>query len=126
MNEVTDILNTNILEDVKTMLGGIFKEYTHFNMEILLHINSVVATVTQLGAGPEDGVIITEESIWSDVTDNTTLLNLIRSYISLKVKLKFDLTTNASLYNMLAEETKELEWRIEIQADSMIHKEGIN
>ena len=126
MNEVTDVLNTNILEDIKTMLGGIFKEYTHFNMEILLHINSVAATVTQLGAGPEDGVIITEESIWSDVTDNTTLLNLIRSYISLKVKLKFDLTTNASLYNMLVEDAKELEWRIEIQADSMVYKEGIN
>ena len=49
----------SILTSIKKLLG-IPEEYTAFDADLLIHINSVLAILTQMGIGPSDGFIITD------------------------------------------------------------------
>ena len=44
----------SILTSIKKMLG-ITEEYTHFDADLIMHINSVFVTLRQLGVGPKEG-----------------------------------------------------------------------
>ena len=47
-------MEKSILTSIKKSLG-IEAEYTHFDEELIMHINSVFMILTQLGVGPEEG-----------------------------------------------------------------------
>ena len=56
----------SILTSIKKMLG-ITEDYTHFDADIIMHINSVFSILTQLGIGPEDGFVIQDDkAVWTD------------------------------------------------------------
>ena len=80
----------SILTSIKKLLG-IAEEYTQFDTDIIIHINTVFMTLQQLGVGPEEGFsIIDSEAVWTDFMENSILLNSVKTYIYLKVKLLFD------------------------------------
>lgn len=104
----------SILDSIKKLLG-ISAECTSFDTDIILHINSVLAVLNQLGAGPEEGFFIFDSSAkWSDVIDDNSRLNLVKSYIYSKVKLLFDPPASSSVLGALERTVSELEWRISI------------
>ena len=47
----------SILTSIKKLLG-IAQECTDFDMDLIIHINSVLMILTQLGVGPEKGFTI--------------------------------------------------------------------
>ena len=47
-------MTNSILDSVKKVLG-ISPEYTEFDVDIIMHINTVFATLRQLGIGPIQG-----------------------------------------------------------------------
>ena len=49
----------SILQSVKKMLG-IIPEYTNFDDDIIMHINSVFMILQQLGVGPKEGFAISD------------------------------------------------------------------
>lgn len=104
----------SILDSIKKLLG-ISAECTSFDTDIILHINSVLAVLNQLGAGPEEGFFIFDSSAkWSDVIDDNSRLNLVKSYVYGKVKLLFDPPASSSVLGALERTVSELEWRISI------------
>lgn len=44
----------SILVSIKKLLG-IAADYTHFDPDIIMHINSAFSVLTQLGVGPPEG-----------------------------------------------------------------------
>ena len=109
----------SILTSVKKMLG-ITEEYEHFDADIIMHINTVFFTLTQLGVGPPEGFLIEDkESVWSDFVSGTVESEAVKSYVYLKVKLLFD---SASLTSPVIEAMNrsiaELEWRFNVAVDS--------
>ena len=108
----------SILTSIKKLLG-ISEEYTQFDPDIILHINSVFFTLTELGVGPSGGFSITDKSDeWADyISDNDTLLNAVKTYMFLKVKLLFDPSLTSSVTELMKEEVKELEWRLNVYVD---------
>ena len=63
----------------------------HFDADLLVHINTCFSILSQLGVGPEKGFVVTDETQnWSDYTADSTVLNLVKTYITLKVRLIFD------------------------------------
>lgn len=71
----------SILTSVKKMLG-ITEEYEHFDPELIIHINSVLNTLTQLGVGPEDGYsIASEEDEWTSFLGEGNLLEMVKSFV---------------------------------------------
>lgn len=106
-----------ILTSVKKLLG-IAEEYTQFDTDILIHINSVFLTLHELGIGPDEGFAIDEYTTWTDyISDNTLLLNAVKTYMYLKVKMLFDPSLTSSVTDLMKEEIKELEWRMNVFVD---------
>lgn len=106
-----------ILVSVKKLLG-IAEEYTQFDVDILININSVFLTLHELGVGPDDGFAADEYTTWTDyISDNTLLLNAVKTYMYLKVKMLFDPSLTSSVTDLMKEEVKELEWRMNVFVD---------
>lgn len=56
----------SILTSIKKLLG-IEEDYTHFDQDIIIHINSVFVVVNQLGVGPDKPYSITgKDETWED------------------------------------------------------------
>ena len=108
----------SILTSIKLMLG-ITEECTDFDSQLILHINSVFMTLHQLGVGPTEGFRIENDSaIWSDYIIEEDNLDAVKSYINLKVKLLFDPPLGAAVLEATKQMVNELEWRLNVQAET--------
>lgn len=110
-------MTNSILSTIKELLGYP-AEYTEFDLQITMHINSVLADLTQLGVGPVGGFSITGSTeTWSDfISDNE--LNAVKSYILLRVALLFDPPTNSTVLASYERQVKEWEWRLNVAAET--------
>lgn len=111
-------MEESILTTIKKMLG-ITEEYKHFDTDIVIHINSALMVLHQLGVGlDKPGRIASEMDTWVSVLGETEDIEAIKTYVYIKVKLIFDPPTNSSVLNAYKEELKELEWRLNVQVDN--------
>lgn len=110
-------VRNSILNSTKKVIG-IMPEYTDFDDQLILYINTVFSKLWQLGVGPEDGFSIEDESTtWNEYLDDNKLLNDVKTFMHFSVKLMFDPPQSSSSMNALNELIKEYEWRINIQVD---------
>lgn len=107
----------SILTSIKKLLG-ITEECTDFDADIIMHINTVLATLNQLNVGANDGFAISDKSSkWADFMGDDKRLNLVKSYVHMKVRLLFDPPLSSSVMDAINNTVKELEWRILLVAD---------
>lgn len=107
----------SILTSVKKLLG-ITEEYTHFDLDIIMHINSVFMVLTQLGVGPTTGFSIEDDSAtWNDFMGSGPKLEIAKSYMGLKVRLLFDPPTNSAVIESMNRMISEFEWRLNVAVD---------
>ena len=109
----------SILTSIKKMLG-IAAEYTQFDADIIMHINSVFMVLTQLGVGPSTGFYIEDDTAeWVDFIPDFTKLQAVKTYMYLKVRIVFDPTSLGSATLAAYErQIQELEWRLNVNAES--------
>lgn len=116
MNNTTDT-KESILNSIKKLLG-IAPDYTQFDTDLILHINSVFMILHQLGIGPVDGFRISgSEETWNDYISEDDNLDAIKTYMHLKVKVVFDPPLNASVMESHKQLISELEWRLNVQRE---------
>lgn len=110
----------SILTSIKKALG-IAEEYEHFDPEIIMHINSILAVLTQVGIGPANGFSIRDKTAtWGDfIGENAKKLNDVQMYIYLRVKLIFDPPSSASVIEAMTNAKNELEWRLSVSSDDI-------
>lgn len=107
----------SILTSIKKLLG-ITADYTHFDPDIIMHINSAFSVLTQLGVGPPEGFRIEDDmKTWTDFIEDTTKLESIKTYIYLKVSLWFDPPTSSAILSAKERQISELEWRLNVAAE---------
>lgn len=107
----------SILTSIKKMLG-IVEEYTHFDSDLIIHINSVLAIANQLGVGPINGFRIEDkEDKWSDFIQDVKNIEFVKTYVFMKVRLLFDPPSSSSLIEAIKQTISELEWRILISEE---------
>lgn len=112
-------MNESILLSVKKALG-LADDYTYFDRDIVMHINTVFMLLNQLGIGPEAGFSIEDSSTtWSDFAD-TSRLEGIKSYMYLRVRLLFDPPTSSFAISSMETQIRELEWRLNVMAETSI------
>ena len=110
-------MNDSILNSIKKLLG-IASDYTIFDQDIIIHINSVFMILMQLGVGPTAGYSITDESnVWSEFVDSSTQLEAVKSYVYLRVRLLFDPPQSGSLIDAITKTIDMLEWRLNVEVD---------
>jgi hypothetical protein len=104
----------SILTSTKKVLG-IDADYTAFDEDILLHINSVFSTLNQLGIGPADGFAIEDATpTWDAFLDGDLKKNSVKSYMYLKVRMLFDPPSTSYLITAMEKQAQELEWRLNV------------
>lgn len=107
----------SILTSVKKLLG-IAEEYTQFDTDIIIHINTIFMALQQMGIGPKDGFSITDENdIWTDFMEDSILLNSVKTYMYLRVKLLFDPPLTSSTVDSFNKLISELEFRMNSKAE---------
>lgn len=111
-------MTTSILESVKKMLG-IDKDCQAFDTDIIIHINSALMAVTQLGVGPSDGFMVNGyDETWEDLLgDAETIFAACRSYIFLRVRILFDPPSSSYVLSAYEDQIREYEWRLTINHD---------
>ena len=108
----------SILNSIKQMLN-VNVDDTNFDIDIIIHINSVFSTLKQLGVGPEEKFrIIDDKPIWSDFTGEDYDYDDVKTYVYLKVKKIFDPPTSSVVMKAMDEEIDELEWRLNVTASN--------
>lgn len=111
-------MEESILISIKKLLG-ISEEYTQFDDDIIMHINTVFLNLNQLGVGPTAGFFIEDDSAeWAEfIGDNNAQLQAVKSYIYLKVKLLFDPPLSSSVIESMNRMIAELEFRLNVAVD---------
>lgn len=108
----------SILSSIKKALG-ITEEYAVFDADLIMHINTVLNILTQMGVGKNKGfTIIDSTSLWNDFIPEGEVLEMVKSYVYMKVRLMFDPPASSSVMESMNRMISELEWRIYVEADS--------
>jgi len=112
-------VSNSILTSIKK-LCNLGEEYTPFDQDIIIHINTAFSVLNQLGAGPEGGYRIKDASNeWSEfIPEDCMLLEMVKDFIYIKCRLIFDPPASSSIAQVLKDEMKELESRILYVCDS--------
>ena len=110
-------LNDSILNSIKKMLG-LDPDYTPFDTDIIIHINSAIMVLRQLGIGPETGFMITgPDEIWADYMGTNTSLEALKAYIYLRVKSVFDPPQSNVAMEAMQKQMDEYVWRLNVEVD---------
>ncbi len=116
-------MEESILQTIKRMIGPSILS-NEFDTDLVVHINSVLFDLNELGVGPEEGFVITGETeTWGDFLGaETTKLEAIKTFIFMKVKMIFDPPTVGGVINAYEKLIKEYEWRINVMVDPGLTK----
>lgn len=110
-------MNESILTSIKAQLG-IQEEYTAFDQQLIMHINSVFMVLNQLGVGPAAGfVILDKTSVWCDFLPSDKNLEATKSYVGMRVKILFDPPTTSVVAESMNRMINEFEWRLNSEAE---------
>lgn len=108
----------SILTSVKKIIG-ISEEDDSFDVDLIMHINTVLMTLNQIGVGPSEGFSISsKQDTWDDFFSGDKPIEAVKSYVSLKVRLIFDPPTSGSVADAIKSNISELEWRINVMAET--------
>lgn len=109
----------SILTTIKKMLG-IEEDYEHFDVDITVLINSSFMKLMQLGVGPQEGFSINDKTtLWKDYLNGRIDLEAVKSFIYMDVRLTFDPPTPHYVATAMAEQVKELGWRLNVQVEGV-------
>lgn len=109
--------NESILDSIKKQLG-IVPDYTVFDDQILLYINTAFSTLHQYGFGPKNGYEITDkDNLWSEIV-TTPKYNLVKAYVTDFVHLHFDPPTSSYALDELRKQVEEESYRIMMQVET--------
>lgn len=96
---------------------GVDPDVTEFDADIIMAINSTFSILKQLGVGNEDYSISSADDSWVDYLEDRTNLELVKTYIAMKVSLMFDPPSSSAIAETKKQLISELEWRINVTVD---------
>lgn len=111
------MLEESILTSIKKLLG-ITENYEQFDTDIIIHINTVLMILQQLGVGPKNGFSISDKTAtWGDFLPDGKNMEAVKSYVLLKVRLLFDPPMSSAVMDCINRMISELEFRINVAAE---------
>lgn len=112
-------MEESILNTVKQSLP-MNPEDTAFDGELILWINSALMRLRQLGVGRKGGYRISDETdTWSEFLNDSESMEMVKSYVSLSVKLMFDASSmTPSVIEAIERQINEIEWCLMVEAET--------
>lgn len=113
-------MEDSILISTKKVLG-LMEDYTPFDFDIIMYINSSFSILNQIGIGPIDGFSIEDDQEkWSDYGVPLVQLSLVRTFIFLKVRMLFDPPTTSFLIEATNNQIQEYLYRLSYFREGLI------
>jgi hypothetical protein len=110
---------SNILDDIKKTLS-LAPDYTAFDQEIIIFINTALSTLNQIGIGPDAGLMIADNTTtWDAFIGSDANYNNVKSYIYLRARMLFDPPNNSFVINAMTKQIEELEWRLNVKREGV-------
>lgn len=113
-------LEQSILKGTKKKLG-LGADYHAFDHDVIDYINGAFFRLKTLGLGPPEGYMIEgDEETWDDFNDvdlDLTVLNAVKTYINLKVRLLFDPPGTPHHIQAIEDQISELEYTLKTERD---------
>lgn len=110
-------MNESILVSIKHLLG-VLADDTSFDQDILANVNAALSTLTQIGIGPEYGLLVEgEQTKWTEFVSEIAEYQAAKMYVYTRTRLAFDPPTNSFVVNELRNQMEEYHWRLSIMAE---------
>lgn len=109
-------MNESILTSIKKLLG-IAEEYTHFDQDLIIEINTYLTRLYQVGVGKENFYIEDSTKTWSDFLVDEAKYQQAKTYVYLRVRQIFDPPQSSTANEAMKENIRELEWLLFVDAD---------
>ena len=109
-------MNDSILISVKKLLG-IAPDYTVFDQDIIIHINSAIMVLNQLAVGLPNFIVTSDAETWKQFIGTDTDLQGIKTLVYLRVRLLFDPPATSFAIDAVKTQIAEYEWRLNALAD---------
>lgn len=112
-------MTDSILNSIKHMLG-IEPAYTHFDNDIIMHINTAINILSQVTGFKKEGYSITGASeTWTDyMGEDLSHTAMVKTCIYNRVRLLFDPPLNSSVMELMKSNLSEMEWRLKAELDN--------
>ena len=128
---MSTILDNSILNDIKKCLGIPIEDtdlgtesYNVFDLDILLFINATFNRIKQLGVGPtENFSISSSDETWGDFFDDLKVVEMVRAYMLLSVKMQFDPPTSSIASEAYKTMIDKYEWCMNVDVETDWSKE---
>lgn len=117
-------MNTDsILQSMRKFLTGNVED-DYYDPDLIMYINSVLVILDQIGDSMPNTMFVTGiHETWTELIPDEKTRNLVKSYVTAKVRKQFDPPTNSSAVDALDQTIAELEWRINAISDKLYQKE---
>lgn len=111
-------IGSSILLSIKKLIVGP-PEYTAFDADLIMHINTQLGNLYQLGLDSVKKIVVTgNDEQWSDIIpDDESRLQFVKTYVFAKVKMIFDPPTSTAQMQALKDAAAEAEFRISVAVD---------
>lgn len=111
-------VESSILLSIKKAIGA-SPDYTPFDVDIIMHINSQLANLYQIGLDASKSVVVDgPDQLWTDlVPAGDSRLQFVKTYVYAKVKMIFDPPTSTAQMQALKDAAAESEFRISVAID---------
>ena len=118
-------MDDSILMTIKKMLG-LDENYTPFDLDVKVFLNSAMMTLQQLGVGPTEGFTVTDYSqTWGDFLPSDKMLEAVKAYLYICVKMAFDPPSSSFVMDALKQQKEEFEWRLRDQVECYPGEESV-
>lgn len=118
-------MEDSILNTIKKMVG-VGVDYSVFDVDIIVLINSALSTLRDLGIGPKEAFVVEDETQkWKDYILNINDFVDVKEYIFLKVKIMFDPPSSSYVLDAYKNRMSELEWRLNVRSESECFREEV-
>lgn len=110
-------MNESILTSVKKLLG-IVEDDENFDMDVMIHINTYLNHLNQIGVGVKGFTIQDKTAVWGDfLGDDVSRLQAVKTFVYIKVRLIFDPPNSSYVASELNNAVKEIEFRLNTEVD---------
>lgn len=110
-------MEESILKTIKKLIGD-NPTNPSFTIDLIIHINTVLNILHQLGVPTEDKFVITgDDEVWDDYLDDEKYLDMVKTYVYMKCRIVFDPPTG-SVKDAFEKQIAELEWRINVEVEN--------
>jgi hypothetical protein len=110
----------SILTSTKQLLDQ-EEDYTAFDLNVLTQINTAFSVLVQVGIQELANFYVVDKTmLWTDLNVDPEILNMIKTYVFLKVKSYFDPPTTSFHITSVKEQLHDLEWRINVAREEAL------